>query len=57
MRLIEARQLKKKKIKITIDKNGNIVAWNTPEFEKLKEKIGAEDDNRRVFLGPKDLCG
>jgi len=57
MRLIEARQLKKKKIKITNDKNGNIVAWNTPEFEKLKEKIGAEDDNRRVFLGPKDLCG
>jgi len=46
-----------KKIKITVDKKGNIVAWNTPEFEKLKKKLGAEDDNRKILLGPKNLCG
>ena len=46
-----------KKIKITVDKKGNIVAWNTPEFEKLKKKIGTENDNRIVILGPKNLCG
>ena len=46
-----------KKIRITIDKEGNLRAWNGPEFEKLKGKLGKEDDRRRVLHGRTDLCG
>jgi len=48
---------RKKNIEIRIDKDGNLVAWNTPEYEKLKEKLGEEDDGRKIILGPSDLCG
>lgn len=54
------KQTKKcrKRFNITITSDGRFVrSWNGPEFEKLKGRLGEEDDRREVLRGPRDLCG
>jgi hypothetical protein len=51
------KRRKTREVRIVIDKDGNLRAWNCREFEKIKRALGREDDRRRVILGPPDLCG